>query len=76
MELTLVLSVDHFWMGFQPFQNMQNCPPSAKRAVWEVQKIPSVVQRVKYWYDQLGRVFGMVNDVPEAHWGTFRLFSQ
>ena len=26
MELTLVFSVYHFWMGFQPFQNMQNCP--------------------------------------------------
>ena len=48
-------------------QNMQNCPPSAKRAIWgqisnfgpwEVQKVQTVVQRVK-----------------KAHWGTFGLFS-
>ena len=34
MELPLVLSVYHFWTGFQPIQKLQNGPPLAKRAVW------------------------------------------
>ena len=33
MDLTLVLSISHFWPGFQPILNMQNSPPRGKRAV-------------------------------------------
>ena len=72
-------------MGFQPIKKMQNYYPPSRRAVWVKIAIlapgrclngSKVVQRVKYWYIDLGRVFGILTDVPEAPWSTFGLLSQ
>ena len=32
VNLTLVLRIYYFWTGLQPIQNIQNSPPSGKRA--------------------------------------------
>ena len=72
MELTLVLSVYHFGWVFSHFKTCKIVLPLPKGlfdakivmlAPGRCQKVPSVVQRVKYWYYQLGRVFLIVINV-------------